>query len=278
MRRLAPLLAACALVACRPPDDRPRTQGALKTGLRPLRVKSVSLDAATVAFDVEFDNTSPATVSIEGVNYTLLLAGKSWATGEVGQGATAAARSKTALPVEIRVPFATLRKAIPSVAEDPQIEYVLRATVRIPTRGGRAVRVPLRGQGIATIPTAPGLDLVGLAIETLDTKTARVRLAVRVTNDHAYRATVKRLRCAVQLGGKRVGDVDLAPNAALAPRKSIDLSAPLTLDFARLGAGLHAAVASGKVGVQLDGALVVLTVYGEPSYSFRKVGKVPVTR
>lgn len=277
-RGLAALLVACTLVGCRPPQTGPRKQGNLKTGLCPLSVAEASLDASTLVFDVEFDNASPATVSIQGVDYELWLAGKLWAKGEVGQDSTVTPRSKTALPVQVVVPFATLRKAIPSLAEDPQIEYLLRATVRIPTRGGDVVRVPLRGQGLVTFPAAPGLELVRLAIETIEPTKARVRLVLRVTNEQAFRATVREVRCGVHLGGKRVGDVDLTPNAALAPHKSVELSVPLDLDFGRLGADLHAAIASGKVDVGLAGTLRVLTVYGEPALSVRKAGTVPVTR
>ena len=286
MTRLLALiaLAACVLAGCPAPEGRPRRGGNLKTAIRPARVADASFERLALRFDVEFDNASPASLTAASVDYTLSLAARPWtdqtpwSEGKTGQGVAVKPRATTVVPITIDVPCGKLLKAMPALARDPQLGYVIRAAVHLQTAKGGTVTVPLRGQGVVAVPFAPTIELARLEVRRLDVAAARLDLVLRATNPNAFRATIKQVKAEVDIAGTRVGQVDLTPNAAIAAGGAVELAAPLALDFRRLGAKLHTAIASGNVDVRLAGTVRVLIPYGEPTLSLAMTKKMPVTR
>ena len=283
-RGAAILLAACALASCRPPTEGPRQAGTLKTAVRPVRVSNASFEGMKLLFDVEFDNSSPAALSVASIDYKVSLAARPWtdyqpwAEGKAGKGVAIEPRTKTVTTIPVDIPFDKLRKAMPLVARHPQVGYIIRADVHLDAGQGRMVKVPLRGQSVIGVPVPPTISLARLEVKQLDVHAGRLDLIVRVTNPNAFRATVKLLKGNVSLAGTPVAAIELTPNTALAPGGSAELAVPLPLDFRRLGAALHAAIDSGKVDVRLAGAARVLIPYGEPSLSLDLTKKVRVRR
>lgn len=283
-RHAAALVAACALAACTPPQDERRRAGNLKTAIRPARIAAVGAEALKLVFVVEFDNDSDRTITVTAIDYTVRFAPRPWrdyepwTQGEAGRGRVLQPRTRAVVTVAVPVPFERLRKAFPRVAREPQLGYIIQAKVHLDAGGGSTATVPLRGQSLVVVPLVPSLALDRLEVRQLDADAARLDLIVRVTNPNAIRATIKELRGTVSLAGKPVATIGLTPNETLHPGQSAELTVPLPLDFRRLGAGVHEAVASGSVDVRLDATVGVLTPYDEPTVTLDLTREVKVRR
>ena len=272
------MLAAVALAGCAGHQARARKAGALRARMGPLEVAHASFGGMTFRIDVEFHNTTSVPFTLARIDYKLALGGTPAGEGRMGEGTRLEPGARTVASGSVDVALDDLRKAVPSLAVQPQLGYVVRAVAVVEAEAGSVARLPLRGQGVLEVPCVPRLELASLALEHLDVSAARLKLTVLATNPYAFPATIQRLQCQVALAGKQAGTIDLEPNLSLAPGKAAGLAVPLSLDFRRLGRDLHAAMGTGAIHVRITGTARVATVYGEPGLPFDIARKLAITR
>jgi LEA14-like dessication related protein len=283
-RRAAFVALTVALAACTPRRDGRRRAGNLKTAIRPARVGPIGASAFALVFDVEFDNDSTHTLTVTAIDYGVRFATRPWrdyqpwAQGEAAHGRTIEPRTDAVITVAVPVPFERLRQTFPRVAREPQLGYIIRAKVHLDLGSGSTATVPLRGQSLVAVPRVPSVVLDRLEGRRLDADAARLDLIVRVANPNAVRATIKKLGGTVTLAGTPVATVGLTPNQTVHPGQRAELTVPLPLDFRRHGAALRQAIASGSVGVRLNGTATVLTPYDEHTLSLDLTRTVEVRR
>jgi len=280
MRRgsLAILFAACMLPGCATLRKEERRDGVLTARVRRSGITNASFDGLTLQFAFEFDNASPVRLKVAEIDYWLKVEGGAVARGEAGRGLVIEPKAAASANASCGVKFDELRKGAPALVAERQAAYSLQAIATVVPEQGEPLRFAMRAKGVFPILRVPGIELASLRLGEMSVRAARVSLALRVTNPNVFSTTVKQLQFSVELNGQRVGSIDLTPNTSIARGKATELTVPLALDFRRLGASLHSAMAKGAVEARAWGQGRVMTPYGEPTFPFDAAGRMRVER
>jgi len=242
-------------------------------------LKDISLDAATLLFDVEVKNPYSVPLPLVNVDYGLASSAQQFLTGKADLQGTVPARGSRTVSVPAKVTYLGLLKALKDVRPGAVVPYNAELGLSVDAPAVGALRLPLKKEGKLPVPTAPGVKVTEIKWDqvTLDNVGGRVKL--ELTNHNQFPVALSKLAYALSLG-----DVEVA-NSAIAKPVSFDagggagaVEIPLSFSPKKLGLGFFRMLTGGGSGYKLGGTADMTTPFGPMSLPVSSVGNTVFRR
>lgn len=118
-----------------------------------LKFEKVTLDSATLVFDVEVDNPYPVALPLMNLDYGLSSGDEPFLNGNAELQTTVPAKSKKAVSLPANIDYLDMLKALKGIRPGSKIPYKadLGLSVDAPALG--LMRLPLKKEGEIVLPT-----------------------------------------------------------------------------------------------------------------------------
>lgn len=257
-----------ALAGCSAPTAR----------LAGVSMKDIDLQSVTIVFDVELTNPNASALPLADVDYELSSRGNSFFTGEAPlQGEVPAHGTKT-LSLPARITYAQLLTALADVKLGSVLPYKaeLGLSVKVPILG--KLRLPVSREGNLPVPTATGVELVGVKWDKLTLDNAGGVFTLHLTNRNQFPLELDTMVYSLMLGKMDVARSSLARPLALGANGGEGIL-EIPLAFSPRKFGLAAlGMLTGNSSYSLTGEINVKTSYGPMRLPFARAGNISPRR
>jgi len=126
--------------------------------LKGLKFEDITLESATLLFDVEVENPYPVALPLLNIDYALASGANKLLSGEADIQTTIPAKEKkvVSLPAEVR--YIDLVKAFKDIRPGSKIAYKADAGLSVDTPALGLLRLPLNKEGELSVPQIPKID------------------------------------------------------------------------------------------------------------------------
>ncbi len=243
-------------------------------------LQDVSLQDATLAFDVEISNPYSVPLPLVDVDYSLAGRGKSLLTGKAPLTGTVPAGSSRRVQVPATVVFREVFSALSDFRPGGVLPYTAEMgfSVDAPVVG-RTLRLPVRKEGELPIPTAPGIRVENIRWEQLDLREARGVVTLEVTNRNQFAMDLLNMAANLKLADVQVAQTTINKQLSLgASGDTGTLEIPISFSAAKVGLGIFRMLRGSGANYQLDGSIDVDTPYAPMSLPISAGGTAPFLR
>ena len=242
-------------------------------------LQDISLESATLLFDVEVKNPYAVPLPLTDLDYALAVAGSALLSGKAElQGTVPAAGARTvSLPAKIN--YLQLLKAAGQVRPGSVVPYVADLGLSLRPPMMEPLRLPLKKEGKLPVPTVPEVEVQEIRWAGVSLTEASGVVKLHLVNRNQFPVGLSALRYALSLGGTEVA------NSAVT--RSVDFAAaggagiveiPISVSPAKLGMGLVRLLAGSGSEYKLAGDVNVRTPFGPMSLPVQKIGQTVFKR
>lgn len=216
-------------------------------------LSDASLSDATINLTYVVNNPNPIELALEEVSYRLFVEGRPVVSGRPAEGLRIPAGGKRELVFPAQVKFADIAPALEAFLSKDRARYRAEGSAGVASPVG-LVRLPLAHEGEFEVPKVPDVQFGTPRIGQLSFTSASMELPLRVTNRNSFPLPIAALTGALKLGGSDVGTIATHSLGTLAPRGTLEVSLPLTIQFRGAGAAA-AALQKGSGELAFSGSL-----------------------
>ncbi len=242
-------------------------------------LKDITLNSATLLFDVEVDNPYSVPLPLVNLDYALASREEAFLSGKADLQGTVPAKGKktVSLPAELR--YVELLKALKDVRPGAVVPYKADLGLSVDAPAVGPLRLPLKKEGELPVPAAPGVEVVEVKWDKLTSDEAGGHVKLRLANRNQFPVELSKLTYALSLGDVEVANSSLAQAIAFgADGGSGEVEIPLSLSLKNLGVGFFRVLTGTGSGYKLLGALNVTTPFGPMLLPVEKVGQTVFRR
>ncbi len=254
---IAAVLATSLLGGCAALNRRPRAQ------IVGVRLHDISLDSATLMFEVELDNPYDAPLPMINVDYALECYEKQFLAGEAELQGTIPARSTRIIAVPARFEYLRLLEVGRRVKPGSVIPYraELGLSVDAPILG--KLRLPMRREGRIPVPAPPQVSVVRITWDKFSLRRVGGRVTVEMVNPNEFPLGVTKVDYSLALGGTKVAGSSLAREVTCQPHGGkATLEIPIGFSPKNLGLALFRLISGRGSSYRFRGAIVAETPFG----------------
>jgi LEA14-like dessication related protein len=138
--------------------------------IKSIHFGDVSLEAATLLFDVEVHNPYPVSLPLTNLNYKLNSQGNQLLAGEAGANASIPSKKSEVVPLQANVKYLDLIRAFKDIRPGTKIPYEAQVEllVEAPSIGTLPLPISKKGEiAVPNIPKASNIDLGNILNQTL---------------------------------------------------------------------------------------------------------------
>lgn len=242
--------------------------------LRGVQVDALSLDAATLLFDVEVDNPYSVPIPLVNLDYALASGGKRFASGDAELTGIVPAQGSRVVSIPATVAYADMLSILSQVKPGSILPYTAQLGLSVDTPLGDALRVPLERESELPIPAVPKVKIASIDWEELTAQQARGVIKLRAENPNAFPLDLSTLDYAFNLGGKEVAAARVAKDINLAANGGSDvIEIPLSFTPMQLGFGFFNMLTGREAGYDFTGMFDVTTPYGPLQLPVKEAGE-----
>ncbi len=239
-------------------------------------VGDLSLDGATLLFEVDVSNPYGVPLPLASMKYGLASGGRQVLDGGSElSGVVPAYGSRTiALPVALR--FDDLLAALSGVRPGSLIPYEADVELSVDAPGVGPLALPLSKKGELPIPAVPDVKLVGVDWDELSLSRAAGTVNMQLTNTNEFEFNLSGLSTNLALGGQQVAKTGLAQPMRFAAGQAQEIAIPISFSPSSLGFGLFRALTGDSAAYELNGEMELQTPFGPLRTPFSTSGKTPL--
>ena len=130
--------------------------------IKSINFGDVSLEAATLLFDVEVHNPYPVSLPLTNLNYKLNSKGNQLLAGEAGANASIPAKESEVIPLQANVKYLDLIRAFKDVRPGTKIPYEAQVELLVDAPGVGALPLPITKKGEIAVPNIPKASDINL--------------------------------------------------------------------------------------------------------------------
>lgn len=235
--------------------------------------QDLSLDSATLLFDVDVSNPYDVDIPLVHVAYKLASAGQAFVAGSAALEGSIPAGGSKVVGIPARVVFRDLLDVLKKVQPGAVIPYTadLGLLVNVPVIGD--VTLPVRKVGKLPVPTVPAVSLASLQWESLTLTEAAARLDLRVVNRNDFPMDLSKMTYDLSLGNVSVAKGTLEQAASF--EKGGETGVPIRVSFspARFGLAAFNLLKGDGASYKIGGLLNVKTPFGGLELPYERVGE-----
>jgi LEA14-like dessication related protein len=246
--------------------------------VKAVQLASLSLERASLLFDLEVANPYAIAVPLLNIDYTLASGSAPFASGHSALSGTVPAHGTRRVRVPVDVSFADAVRALGGVKPGSVVPYnaAMKVSVDAPTVG--TLSLPFETQGSLPIPAVPRIELAGVDFKSLSLTDATAVLRLNVTNTNSFNVDLDQLAYSLRLGGQPIADASVASGARLGPGQLSTLTVPLSFSPSKLGLAALSMLRSAGADYELRGSFKASTPFGPIDMPYTQAGKTPFTR
>jgi len=124
-----------------------------------LKFENVTLDSATLLFDVEVDNPYPVALPLTNLDYGLSSGAQPFLNGKAALQTTVPAKSKKIVSLPANINYLDMLKALKGIRPGSKIPYKADLGLSVNTPALGAMRLPLKKEGELVLPTVSDIDV-----------------------------------------------------------------------------------------------------------------------
>ncbi len=241
-------------------------------------VRGLTLQDATLRFDVEVYNPYDAALPLVDLGYSLASGGAPFLDGKAAAAGTVPAKGTRTIPLDARVNFLRLLGALKGVRPGAIVPYEARINLSVEPAGLAKIELPLKKSGEIPVPTVPRVSLSGIKWDKLSLREARAVLKIEIENTNAFALGLTTFAYELALGGTEVAAARAEPSGRIAGKKSRVIEIPLSLSPVSLGLGMLNVLRGQGSDYSLSGTLAVKTPYAPLNLPYSASGRVPFSR
>jgi LEA14-like dessication related protein len=126
--------------------------------LQGLKFQDISLDSATLLFDVEVDNPYPAALPLLNMDYDLASSNNPLLSGTADVQSIIPANGKKVVSLPAKIKYLDLVKAFKDFRPGSEIPYKANLGLSVDTPALGKIRVPTSKEGQLSVPTIQGIQ------------------------------------------------------------------------------------------------------------------------
>jgi len=126
--------------------------------LKGLKLEDITLQSATLLFDVEVENPYPVALPLLNMDYALVSNANQLFTGEADIQTTIPAKDKKTVSLPAKVKYMDLVRAFKGIRPGSKIPYKADLGLSVETPGSASLRLPLDKTGELAVPAIPNID------------------------------------------------------------------------------------------------------------------------
>ena len=239
-----------------------------------VRLQDINLSSATLLFDVEVENPYSVPLPLVNIDYGLASGGTQFLSGKADMQGTVPAQGKKTVSLPARIVYLELLKALEGVPLGSVVPYRADLALSVDAPAVGVLRLPLHKEGQLPVPAVPDVKVEQIKWDRLTLDRARGVVTLSVTNRNEFPLHMRKLTCALSLGGTRVGSSAVAEAVSLdAAGGAGTLEIPISLSPRSLGSAVFKMLAGRGSDYRLTGDLEVNTPFGPMSIPINKLGK-----
>lgn len=238
-----------------------------------IRIISMSLADAQLAFDVDVKNPNPIGLSMKGLTYKLQIQDKQLFGGALSDGMEIGAKgvSRVTLPFTLR--YEDIYGTLLALRDNKELHYQISGEADF-----GLLRRPYSKSGTFAVPKLPELSVESLRINRLGFDGVDLSLALKVGNANAFPIRLDGLDYSLKLA-----NASLIKGASAAPL-SVDANGNgqmvlnMSLSYAQIGSLLQALRNSDSMPVEFNSQMKLPGIKGGIALPYDWKGDVPLSR
>jgi LEA14-like dessication related protein len=123
--------------------------------IKSINFGDISLEAATLLFDIEVNNPYPVSLPLTNLNYTLNSRGNQLLAGEAGANASIPSKKSEVVPLKANVKYLDLIRAFKDIRSGTKIPYEAQVELLVDAPGIGALPLPISKKGEIAVPNIP---------------------------------------------------------------------------------------------------------------------------
>ena len=125
-----------------------------------LRFQNVSLDSATLLFDVDVENPYSVPLPLVNVDYDLTTSSKPLFSGKADVQSTIPANSKKTVSLPAKIKYLDLVRAFKDIKPGLAIPYEAKLGLSVDTPALGKLRLPISKEGQLSVPSIPNISTI----------------------------------------------------------------------------------------------------------------------
>ncbi len=244
--------------------------------IRGVSLGGLSLEGATLDFDVEVRNPYPVAMPLTTLRYDLASGGEAFLAGESALSGSVPAGGSRVVTLPAPINFASLLSSVKGVRPGQVVPYDAGLTMVVDAPGVGEIELPLRKKGELPVPAAPEVSLAGITWDELTLSKASATASFDIRNTNQFALALAGLESDVSLGGRRLAGASVDDALRLAGGQRGTVRVPLSFSPLDLGAGVLNLLRGTNADYRVNGALRGSTPYGPIELPFDRSGRVPM--
>ncbi|MGI9015331.1 MAG: LEA type 2 family protein [Phycisphaerales bacterium] len=253
-------------------DDRPRAR------VRGVNLQGLTLDGATLGFDVEVTNPYPLPLPLVNLDYNLVSQGRSFFNGAAPLSGTIPAHGSRLVTLPATFAFRDVLAILSDIQPGAIVPYVAELGLGVDAPGLGLLTLPLRKEGELPVPAVPEVQVAGIDIKSLSLSEASAVIQLDVKNLNQFKATLNGLNYALSLGGYDIAAAAVDRSVAFKPGEQERLSIPVSFDPRALGMAALNMLRSNSATYEIDGLMDFETPFGNMNLPFSRIGETLLRR
>jgi LEA14-like dessication related protein len=246
-------LAFLTLTGCAAMED--YLGGMSKPGVtfKSARVDSLTLDHATMVFDVEITNPYSVPLPLTDLTYGLSTSGKPFFSGKAPIAGSVDAKGSRVVSLPVDVSYAQAINAGAGIKPGAVIPYAADLAMSLDAPGVGKMDFPMRKEGKLAIPLPPKMELTNLKWSSLSFNKAQALLSLKLTNPNSFGIDLSKIETGLSLAGTKVGNVGSDKALSLGENsgaKTLDL--PMSFSPIDFGLAFFKTLSGSSAGYELD--------------------------
>lgn len=244
-----------------------------EVSLGDVRITSVSLADAQLAFDLDVKNPNPVGVSMKGLSYKLQLQDKSLFDGALTERLRVGANdtSRVTLPFTLR--YEDIYGTLLALRDNKELRYQLSGEADF-----GLIRLPYSKSGSLALPSLPDISVESLRINKLGLSGVDLSLALKVANGNSFPIRLNGLDYNLKLADASLINGSSAAPLAVEANKSGQLLLNMSLNYAQIGSLLQSLRSSSSLPIEFNSQMKVPGLKGETLLPYDWKGQVPLFR
>jgi len=218
-----------------------------EVSLADVRVTSMSMSDAKLAFDVDVMNPNPLGISLHGLTYNLAIQDKPLFNGTMNNQMSIGANATSRLSLPFALRYEEVFGSLSELRGVKEIRYKISGIADL-----GLISVPYSKSGTIPVPSLPDVTVSDLRINKLGLTGAELALGLKVGNSNNFPLRINGLNYNLKLANSSLLQGESTTPLNVAPNGSGNMTLNLRLNYAQIGGLLQQLRSSSSLPIELD--------------------------
>lgn len=244
-----------------------------------VKLQNLSLDSATLLFDVKVTNPYAVSLPLVNVDYDLASEGEQILKGQADLQSTIPARKSATVSIPAEIGFLGLLRTLQHFSPGAIIPYEAALGLSVDAPGTGPIRLPVNTAGELPIPAVPKVKIDSIEWGQLSLNSAEGVVRLAIENQNEFPIDLSNLTYALNLGDVEVASATLRKSMSFAKEGGAGtIEIPVSFKPSSLGLALFRMLGGSSAEYMFQGEMDVTTPYGELPLPVSSVGKLLMSK